>query len=209
MAEPLREWLVGAGLPTMVAGFDLQVAPLFGPAWLDFSAAADDAPAGPFADLGVRYLRDEAFGGRFTFGPAVDAAERAYRRTVAELVSAGIIVIVDEVCRTDEAWADWKHVLAGLDVLWVGIRCDDETLREREAARGDRLPGLGPWTNSIVHVHPDYDVELDSTTGAPTELLPVLQRELLRRWSDLIPGSAEPRPSTGAPGTDDVDGRTW
>jgi chloramphenicol 3-O phosphotransferase len=49
----------------------------------------------------------------------------------------------------------------------VGVRCDLEDLRRREAARPDRTRGHMQTHFDIVHAHGVYGVEVD-TTASPT-----------------------------------------
>jgi chloramphenicol 3-O phosphotransferase len=52
--------------------------------------------------------------------------------------------------------------LAGLGVLWAGVRCAPEVAAAREAARGDRVRGAA-LKATIVHEGVRYDVEVDTS----------------------------------------------
>ena len=98
-----------------------------------------------------------------------------YHRAVAGLAAAGVDVLVEEVLITRWEWDDWGAALAAVDdVRWVAVRCDVETSVARELARGDRYPGLARGTSVVVHEHPAYDVELDTTTTPADELAAAL-----------------------------------
>ena len=98
-----------------------------------------------------------------------------YHRAVAGLAAAGVDVLVEEVLITRWEWDDWAEALGDVDdVRWVAVRCDVETAVAREVARGDRYPGLARGTSAVVHDHPAYDVELDTTTTAAEELAAAL-----------------------------------
>jgi len=56
-----------------------------------------------------------------------------------------------------------RAALAGLDVLWVGVHCDPETVAAREIARGDRPTGMAAAQATIVHKDVSYDVEVDTS----------------------------------------------
>jgi chloramphenicol 3-O phosphotransferase len=59
-------------------------------------------------------------------------------------------------------------VLAPLPAYLVGVHCALETLEAREAARGDRLPGLARYLHRRPHEHvPFYDVEVDTGVSGP------------------------------------------
>jgi chloramphenicol 3-O phosphotransferase len=76
------------------------------------------------------------------------------------------------------SWDDWVVALAGLDVVWVGIRCSAEVAEERNRVRGDRFAGLARAQTATVHQHPRYDFEIDTTTQGPAEAVLELTRRL-------------------------------
>lgn len=97
---------------------------------------------------------------------------RAYHRAVAAVAGSGIDVLVEEVMMTPDEWEDWRQALEGLQVRWVGVRCDLGVVSERERARGDRYPGLARGTGLVVHRYATYDVEIDtSSVAAPDAAL--------------------------------------
>jgi chloramphenicol 3-O phosphotransferase len=54
-------------------------------------------------------------------------------------------------------------MLDGLDVVWVGVRCDAQVAAGREMARGDRVRGMAAVQADLVHRGVMYDVEVDTT----------------------------------------------
>jgi chloramphenicol 3-O phosphotransferase len=117
---------------------------------------------GPWADDGFRL---EAAGeGRLEVrgGMRWQRLQRAYRRTVAAWAREGFDVAVDEVVLDEEAAADWREVLDGFAVLWVGVRCDPEIAVGREIARGDRVIGMAASQAEMVHNGVVYDIEVDT-----------------------------------------------
>lgn len=83
---------------------------------------------------------------------------------VAATVRAGAPVIIDEVFLGGAASQQrWQRVLDGLSVLWVGVRCAAAVATAREAARGDRVPGMAAWQAEIVHQGVAYDLDVDTT----------------------------------------------
>ena len=75
----------------------------------------------------------------------------------------GLDVIVDEVVIDRATWDDWTDALAGLDVVWVGIRCSPEVAEERNKARG--LAASWGWrcvpNTATVHRDAADDFEID------------------------------------------------
>src|SRR5262249_9231515 len=90
----------------------------------------------------------------------------------------GLNVIVDEVIIDRTSWDDWRSALAGLDVVWVGIRCSPEVAEERNRARGDRFAGLARALTATVHRDARYDCEIDTTTQTPDDALSQLMSRL-------------------------------
>jgi chloramphenicol 3-O phosphotransferase len=97
-----------------------------------------------------------------------------YRRAVGALASAGVGVIVDEVCFDDGGWRRWEEVLDGVPVLRVAIRCDATIAEQRERRRGDRTPGLALGLAEAAHRSATYDVELDLGRATTAEAASVV-----------------------------------
>jgi len=83
---------------------------------------------------------------------------------VAAMARAGARVIVDEIFLGGAVSQQrWQKVLAGLDVLWVAVRCDGAVAAGRELARGDRIQGMAVSQVEVVHQGVVYDLEVDTT----------------------------------------------
>lgn len=80
------------------------------------------------------------------------------------MVRAGARVILDDVFLGGSgSQRQWQKVLAGLGVLWVGVRCDGAVAAGREVARGDRVQGMALSQAEVVHRGVIYDLEVDTT----------------------------------------------
>jgi chloramphenicol 3-O phosphotransferase len=90
-----------------------------------------------------------------------------YHRAVAGMVAAGNDVVVDHVLRERTWLLDCLNLLAGGDVVLVGVHCSAEELDLRERARGDRTPGRAAYHLARVHEGVTYDVECDTTSTSP------------------------------------------
>jgi chloramphenicol 3-O phosphotransferase len=102
--------------------------------------------------------------GGVSVGPEFGRLQAAWMEGVAAMVRAGAQVIVDEVFLGGAASQQrWQKVLHGLDVLWVGVRCDGAVAAGREIARGDRVRGMARSQAEVVHHGVTYDVEVDTT----------------------------------------------
>jgi chloramphenicol 3-O phosphotransferase len=105
-----------------------------------------------------------AEGGVVNIGPQFDALEAAWREGVGAMVRAGARVVVDDVFLGRLASQQrWQKALAGLDVLWVGVRCDSGVAAAREAARGDRATGMAALQAETVHQGVCYDLVVDTS----------------------------------------------
>ena len=135
---------------------------------------------GPWADQGFRLERvDDRLEVRG--GEIWQRILTAYRRTVAVWARAGFDVIVDEVVLDDRAAAGWRDELEGVSVVWVAVRCDLDVAESREQKRGDRYAGLVRGQLDVVHRHVRYDLELDTTSHSPDELVGELEEHLRLR----------------------------
>jgi chloramphenicol 3-O phosphotransferase len=111
-------------------------------------------------DAGIDFAAD----GAVTVGPDFDRLQSAWMEGVAATVRAGARVVLDDVFLGGGAsQRRWRTVLDGLDVLWVGVRCDSAVAAGREIARGDRVPGMAASQAEVVHRGVVYDLEVDTT----------------------------------------------
>ena len=111
-----------------------------------------------------------AFGsqGEVAVGDGFREIEAAWMAGVAAMARAGARIIVDDVFLSGAVSQQrTRAYLEGLDVLWVGVRCDPEIAAAREAARGDRATGMAVSQAETAHDGVVYDVEVDtSRTGS-------------------------------------------
>ncbi|MFI7342371.1 chloramphenicol phosphotransferase CPT [Streptomyces sp. NPDC050085] len=108
---------------------------------------------------------DITFGedGSVAVGPGFRAVEAAWITGVAAMARAGARVVVDEVFLGGAgSQGRWRTALDGLDVLWVGVRCDPEVAAGRERARGDRTLGMAAAQAELVHEGVTYDLVVDT-----------------------------------------------
>lgn len=101
-------------------------------------------------------------------GSAFRELEAAWMEGVAAMARAGARTIIDEVFLGGaESQRRWQKALGGLDVLWVGVRCERAVAEGRETARGDRVPGMAAAQAESVHRGVVYDLEVDTTQLEP------------------------------------------
>jgi len=131
--------------------------------WLTFGV--DDfvdalPPAMRNSDDGLVFLP----GGRISVGPGIRRLREAWECGIAAIARAGVGVIIDDVFLSGAAVQErWRVALHDLPILWVGVRCDPLVAAEREAKRGDRVPGMAALQAELVHRDVAYDLAVDST----------------------------------------------
>lgn len=118
----------------------------------------------PAADALITFAED----GSIDVSPAFRLLEEAWMAGVAATARAGAPVILDDVFLGGAAsQQSWRKHVGGLDVLWVGVRCDAAVAAQREAARGDRAVGMAASQAEVVHRGVTYDLEVDTTHTDP------------------------------------------
>ncbi|MFE2431179.1 chloramphenicol phosphotransferase CPT [Streptomyces sp. NPDC059373] len=101
--------------------------------------------------------------GEVTIGDAFKALDEAWAQGIGAMAHAGARIIVDEVFLGGPASQErWRKALRGLDVLWVGVRCDAAIAAGRETARGDRAAGMARSQAELVHRGVSYDLVVDT-----------------------------------------------
>jgi chloramphenicol 3-O phosphotransferase len=131
--------------------------------WLTFGVDTFVA-ALPAVGGGIEFGPD----GEIVVGPEFRRLEETWMAGLAAMAAAGAHLIVDEVLLSGGAGQQrWRSALAGLDVMWVGVRCDPVVAATREAARGDRIGGMAADQALRVHAGMAYDLVVDTTTTDP------------------------------------------
>jgi chloramphenicol 3-O phosphotransferase len=103
-----------------------------------------------------------------------------FHRVVAGMAMAGNDVVADHVLSEPWRLTDCLAVLAGIDVVLVGVTCSPEELARRERERGDRQIGQAADQLDAVHAHGRYDLVCDSTSTSP-EAIAMQIKEFLDR----------------------------
>lgn len=112
------------------------------------------------SDSGIEFAAD----GGVSVGPQFRALQAAWRAGIVATVRAGARVIIDDVFLGGAATqGEWQQALDGLDVLWVGVKCEPAIAAGRELARADRVRGMAVSQAEVVHRGVVYDVEVDTT----------------------------------------------
>jgi chloramphenicol 3-O phosphotransferase len=95
----------------------------------------------------------------------------AVHRLWGELADAGFDLVIDHILDNRRSVAELAQALRAHRVLFVGVAADPGELDRREAARGDRRPGLARGTAAAALAHGvPYDLSLDSGRRSTAEL---------------------------------------
>ena len=157
---------------------------LLGPTWL--TLGVDDLiralPGGNEVDDPIRAQRGggEPVGtegsieigpdGSVTVGDDFRRAEASWYAGVAAIGRCGTGLIVDEVFMGGRSSQErLASALAGLPVVWVGVRCDPEVAAAREHGRPDRVDGMARLQATRVHEGVIYDLAVDTSAASAAD----------------------------------------
>lgn len=119
---------------------------------------------------------------------AVPALFAALWESVAAHARLGLNVVMDVGLYDLEIATDAARRLAELPVLFVGVRCDLETIMERRRAAGVHVYAVGEpgepvpqpvlrWQRE-VHANWTYDIDVDTSTQTPQQCAVAIRSRL-------------------------------
>ena len=126
-----------------------------------------------------------------------------FHRAVAAMSRAGNDVVMDYVFSEQWRLMDCLRVFDGLDVVFIGVKCDLAEVERREAARGDREPGLARVQMGRVHEHGLYDITVHTDAMGAVDAAKVIVSELPRLGQ--VRAFERLRPAPGAPACGSTD----
>jgi chloramphenicol 3-O phosphotransferase len=142
---------------------------LFRDPWLTFGVdnLVDAIPPAMQASAdGLEFAPD----GKITVGPGFEALAAAWYSGLAAMARTGARLILDEAFLSGgQAQERLKIALGGLQVFWVGVRCDPQVAAARETNRGDRVQGMAASQTEMVHRDVLYDMEVETSQSSPQE----------------------------------------
>ena len=113
---------------------------------------------------GTGVLPDERIArGDFAWEAMRPAFFEGFHRCLPALAHAGNALIVEHIVETPAWLSRLVHLLEGLDVFFVALRCPLPELEKRERERGDRRAGEARGDHATVHGFGVYDLEVDTT----------------------------------------------
>ena len=111
-------------------------------------------------------------------GPLLDRLMVGRYYAVAEYLRAGFNVIADDVIWKRLWLEETIKALSGLEVLFIGVHCNDKVSAEREIKRGDRWLGWARGSARYCHRDAVYDLEIDTSFATPEELAQKIKLEM-------------------------------
>ena len=89
---------------------------------------------------------------------------------IAAALQDGKTVIIDHVITSFRIWQALCNVVSGFQMKTVLVGCDVETLRQREAERGDQCVGSAEASLQYLYPKTGYDLCVDSSKASPAAL---------------------------------------
>ena len=102
-------------------------------------------------------------------GPVMERTMRGMRHAIAALASQGSNIVVDDVMMRGAEADEYRALLTGTNLRFVGLFAPLDVLEKRELARGDRQLGLARWQFDRVHRGQKYDLEIETSDATPTQ----------------------------------------
>lgn len=111
----------------------------------------------------------------------IDRTAKGFHRAVAGMAAGGNNLVVDYPLSRRWRLLDLLDLLEPGDTFFVAVRCPLPELQRREAARGDREPGLAAGQFDAVHAHGVHDLDVDTAANTPRECAERIREALRNR----------------------------
>lgn len=96
---------------------------------------------------------------------------------VVAALQDGKTVILDHVITSARIYRALNNAVCGFRMKTVLVSCDVETLRRREAGRGDRCAGSAEASLQYLYPKSGYDLCVDSSEASPAALAEFLKSD--------------------------------
>jgi chloramphenicol 3-O phosphotransferase len=102
-------------------------------------------------------------------GPYAKKIGKTFQEVVLTLAKMGHHIIADDFTFGVQQLEEWKNMLKGFQVIWVGVNAPLSVLEQREKERGNRMPGSARAQFHKVHVDASYDLEVNTHLASLSE----------------------------------------
>jgi chloramphenicol 3-O phosphotransferase len=134
------------------------------------------------SDRGAGGLIKFASDGSIAIDEKFRKVEASWYEGLAAIARAGTRIIVDEVFLAGgESQVRLRTALEGLNVLWVGVRCEPDVAAARELQREGRNRGMARDQAERVHEGVSYDMVIDTTDMSSAECAGVIADRACKR----------------------------
>ena len=135
----------------------------------------------PFWHYSIDHLKDAHVlpetrigSGEFPWSSLRQNFFEGFHRSLPALADAGNNLIIEHIIETDAWMRRLVHLLAHVDVFFVGVHCPLPELRRRELERANRRIGEAQADYEITHTFGNYDFEVDSTQSPDRNVAAVI-----------------------------------
>lgn len=112
---------------------------------------------------------------RISAGKYGKSVNYAYRIAVKSLIDSGLKVIVDDVVDGNDELMIWRELLADTRCVFIGVKCDEQSLINREQQRENRHNGSAIEQARRVHEGINYDFIVDTTQCSSRQCAEAIQ----------------------------------
>ncbi len=124
--------------------------------------------------------------GSVNVGDDFRRAEASWYAGLEAIGRRGTGLIIDEVFTGGGSSQERLALaLAGLPVVWIGVRCDPEVATARERGRSDRVGGMARLQAARVHEGVVYDLVIDTTAASATDCAKAIASHLSASTTDV------------------------
>lgn len=116
-------------------------------------------------------------------GPYAQKMGKIFQEVVLTLAKMGHHLVIDDVSFGKKQLDEWKEILKGFRVLWVGVSAPLSVLEQREQKRDNRILGSARAQFYKVHENATYDLEIDTHHARVSENVEKIKSLALTRAS--------------------------
>lgn len=95
-------------------------------------------------------------------GPYAQKMGKIFQEVVLTIAKMSHHMVIDDVSFGKKQLDEWKEILKGFHVLWVGVSAPLRILEQREQKRNNRILGSARAQFYKVHENATYDLEIDT-----------------------------------------------
>lgn len=143
--------------------------------WMNLGVDVARAMTPPAAQPGIGLRPGEA---AHPAAPLVPVLYAALYESIAAHARLGLNVVADVGLYDTRIAADAARRLAGLPVLFIGVRCPLETIAERRGLSPGAVPAPVRRWQREVHADWAYDLEVDTSVLSPAECAATIRQRL-------------------------------